>query len=334
MTMKCGKSKLLLMLLLGCVITVFMWHKLLHKDTTQVKNAAILHTRSDDDDTERYNQVTRNPLGKRFPRIFIIGFGKAGTRALFDTLLMHSKVVGHYKEIRFFDEHYNFGMNWYISQMPQPGEGQQVAEKSPDYVLNPKVPPRLIKIAKLYSVPLEDIRFVVMFRHPIVRALSEYIEWQAFKVLNHAKLLARFDELALDEYGQVNNFQPLNHSLYIHYVKQWLEIFNPNQFCYVNGDKFAEKPYDVTSKLEKCLDLPPEISKDNFVWEEKRQLYCLSHNNKVTCPSLSKGRPHPFIQQDVVEALMKYFKPFNEELYTVTGENYNWENNYEGLNIL
>ena len=168
-----------------------------------------------------------------------------------------------------------------------------------------------------------------MFRHPIVRALSEYLEWQSLRTLKHAKLLARFNELALDEHGQVNNnFKPLNHSLYIHYVKQWLQIFNPNQFCYVNGDKFAEKPYDVISKLEKCLDLPPEISKDNFVWEEKRQLYCLSHNNKVTCPSLSKGRPHPSVRQDVVEALIKYFKPFNEELYNVTGENYNWENKF------
>ena len=141
--MKCGKSKLLLMLFLGCVMIVFMWHKLLHNDlgdndtTAQVKNTTIVHAKSDYDDdqiskgTKRHDQVTRNPLGRRFPRIFIIGFGKAGTRVLFDTLLMHSKVVGHYKEIRFFDKKYSFGMNWYVSQMPQPGEGQQVAEKSP-----------------------------------------------------------------------------------------------------------------------------------------------------------------------------------------------------------
>jgi len=284
-----------------------------------------------------YNErPSSSPWRQRFPRIFIIGFGKAGTRVLYDTLLMHSKVVGPYKELRFFDEHYHFGLSWYINQMPWAEVGQVVAEKSPCYVLNPDVPARLIKATMLFNVTLKELKFVVMFRHPLVRAISEYLEWQSFKAYRHDKLLARFDNLALNADGQANfkNFQPLNHSLYVHYIKQWLQIFSPNQFCYVNGEMFAQQPHRAISKLEKCLELPPEISSDNFVWAEKRELFCLTHNGKVNCPPLTKGRPHPFVPENVVNVLMKSFKPFNEELYAITGENYNWENNYNGLNII
>ena len=287
--------------------------------------------------SRNHRQVSHsNPWRQRFPHIFIIGFGKTGTRGLYNTLLMHSKVVGPYQEMRFFDEHYHFGLTWYINQMPHPARGSQiVAEKSPCYILNQLVPARLIKAAKLFNVTLKELKFVVMLRHPIVRAISEYLEWQSLRAKHNGEVLASFDELALDKNGAANvkDFQPLNHSLYVYYIRQWLQIFSHDQFCFVNGEMFAEQPYRVISKLEKCLKLPPEISRDNFVWEEKRRLHCLSHNGTVMCPSMSKGRPHPFVEQDIVDVLMKYFKPFNEELYTITGENYGWEKYYKGLNV-
>lgn len=337
---KCYKRNLLLLLLvfISCIVIFVYCH------TMQINEIFVNDNLLSDHQTANINKGNRNYDDKprsnlwrqRFPRIFIIGFGKAGTRVLYDTLLMHSKVVGPYKELRFFDEHYYFGISWYINQMPWPDVRQQVAEKSPSYVLNPDVPARIIKAATMFNVTLKELKFVVMFRHPIVRAISEYIEWQSSKVFNHGKLLARFDNLALNTDGQANfkDFQPLNHSLYAYYIKQWLQIFSPNQFCYVNGELFAEQPYHAISKLEECLELPPEISNDNFVWAERRQLFCLAHEGKVNCPALSKGRPHPFVQENVVDILMKHFKPFNEELYVITGENYNWENNYKGLNII
>ena len=331
--MKCNKQLLLLSLALcaSCALVLFMWDNDTTLDTIQVEN-----TVADTQLTTQNDRVSRNgEIGRRFPRTFIVGFGKTGTRALYDTLLMHSKVVGPHKEIRFFDEHYNLGLIWYIMHMPRPKEGQQVVEKSPCYILHPEALVRLMKAAKLYDIAFEELKFVVMFRHPVVRAISEYLEWQSLKAQHHGKLLGHFDTVALDKYGEANeNFVPLNHSLYAYYVKQWLQIVNPNQFCFVNGDLFAEQPYDVMSKLEKCLGLPPEISKENFVWEESRHLYCLSYHNKVTCPSMAKGRPHPFVQQDVVDVLMRYYRPFNEQLYAITGENYNWENDYKGLNVL
>lgn len=323
--MKSNKQMVLFLvaaLCASCIVILFTWDNYTTLDTTQV--------------TTQNDRVSRNgAIQRRFPHTFIVGFGKTGTRALFDALLMHSRVVGPHKEVRFFDEHYNQGLTWYIRQMPRSKEGQQIVEKSPCYILHPEALVRLMKATKLYSIAVEELRFVVMFRHPIVRAISEYLEWQSLKAQHHGKLLPQFDVVALDKYGQVNeDFGPLNHSLYAYYVKQWLQIVNPNQFCFVNGDLFAEQPYDVMSKLEKCLGLPPEISKQNFVWEERRHLYCLSYHNKVTCPSLAKGRPHPFVQQNVVDILMNYYRPFNEELYAITGENYNWENDYKGLNVL
>jgi len=281
---------------------------------------------SDSDVVSRFN--------RKFPRIFIIGFGKAGTRVLYETLLLHSSVVGPRQEMRFFDEHYSNGFNWYLHKLPIPKPYQLVAEKSPSYIHHPEVLRRLIADSKLVNVRLDELKFVVIFRHPIVRAISEYVEWQLLRSRTHHKLLPAFDKAAVDSKGKVTHFQPVNHSIYVYYVKQWLEVFSREQFCFVNGERFAEHPHEVFSQLEKCLGLPPQISEQNFYWTKESKLFCLFHNNIIKCPSSAKGRPHPFVKEHVVDALMKYFKPFNEQLYALIGENYGWENNYEGINVL
>lgn len=273
-------------------------------------------------------------VNPRFPRIFIIGFGKAGTRALYETLLLHDGVVGPKKEMRFFDNYYDYGLRWYLHKLPSPKPNQQVAEKSPSYILHPEALKRLKIDSKLLGVGLDELKIVVMFRHPIVRAISEYLEWQVLKSRKNEKLLPSFGKAALNFKGQVTHFPPVNHSVYVHYVKQWMEAFNREQFCFVNGEKFAEHPYEEFSLLEKCLGLLPQITQENFYWSETRKLYCLSQNKAIRCPSMSKGRPHPFIKENVVDTLMKYFKPFNEQLYALTGENYGWDDSYKGINIL
>jgi len=283
--------------------------------------------------TQKSSNNIISKFNQKFPRIFIIGFGKAGTRALYETLLLHSNVVGPRQEMRFFDEHYSNGFSWYLHQLPLPKHYQLVAEKSPSYILHPEALKRLVIDSKLVNVRLDELKFVVIFRHPIVRAISEYVEWQLLKTRMHQRLLPAFEKVALDSTGKVAYFKPINHSIYVHFVKQWLEVFNREQFCFVNGERFAEHPYETFSQLEKCLGLPPQISQQNFHWTRKRNLFCLSHNNITRCPTSAKGRPHPFVKEHVVDTLMKYYKPFNEQLYALTGENYDWDNNYKGINI-
>ena len=273
-------------------------------------------------------------FNRKFPRIFIIGFGKAGTRALYETLLLHSSVVGPREEMRFFDENYSNGFNWYLNKLPIPKPYQLVAEKSPSYILHPEVLRRLIADSKLVNVRLDELKFVVIFRHPIVRAISEYVEWQMLRARTNQKFLPAFDKAAVDSRGKVTDFKPVNHSIYVYYMKQWLEVFSQEQFCFINGEQFAEHPHEAFSQLEKCLGLSPQISEQNFYWMKERNLFCLSQNNIIKCPSSAKGRPHPFVKEHVVNALMKYFKPFNEQLYALIGENYGWESNYKGINVL
>ncbi|XP_065909508.1 heparan sulfate glucosamine 3-O-sulfotransferase 5-like [Dysidea avara] len=290
------------------VIFVYIQSTKQHQPTGSTKSSV----------TEKSSNNIISKFNQKFPRIFIIGFGKAGTRVLYETLLLHNNVVGPRQEMRFFDEHYNNGFSWYLHKLPLPKPNQQVAEKSPSYILHPEVLGRLITDSKLVGVGLDELKFVVIFRHPIVRAISEYVEWQMLRTQMHQKLLPTFGKVALDSKGKVTHFKPVNHSIYVHYVKQWLKVFSREQFCFVDGDQFAEHPYEVFSQLEKCLGLPPQILQQNFHWMKDRNLFCLSRNNIIKCPSLTKGRPHPFVKENVVDALMDYYKPFNEQLYALT----------------
>ena len=84
----------------------------------------------------------------RFPRLFVIGFGKAGTKALYETIKLHPQYAGPQKEVRFFSRHYSKGLGWYLDALPHPPSSHmQVVEKSPDYVTTKEAANRIKKAA-------------------------------------------------------------------------------------------------------------------------------------------------------------------------------------------
>ena len=80
---------------------------------------------------------------QRKPDFIIIGAKKGGTRALIEFLKLHPSVKAAGPEIHFFDNHYEEGLDWYISKMPAVEAGRLITEKTPGYFHTPKVPRRI-----------------------------------------------------------------------------------------------------------------------------------------------------------------------------------------------
>lgn len=151
-------------------------------------------------------QLDNSQMAQRFPHIIIIGFGKSGTRALYQMIRMHPDVVGPSKELRFFsnDLKYKQGIHAYTKLMPATTETQKTIEKSPDYIIKPGTAERLKKA--IDHCHRTDIKFIVVLREPFKRAVSEYVEWKLYVQYHMGKTLRNFERLAIKKSGEVNQF--------------------------------------------------------------------------------------------------------------------------------
>jgi len=106
------------------------------------------------------------------PTFLGIGVPRAGTTWLHTLLSGHPDVYlpAKRKEVRFFDRHYQRGIAWYEGFFCPPGEADRYAaigEISPQYFYCEECPGRI-------SAILPEAKLLVMLRHPVDRAYSNY----------------------------------------------------------------------------------------------------------------------------------------------------------------
>lgn len=106
------------------------------------------------------------------PTFLGIGVPRAGTTWLHTLLSGHPDVYlpTKRKEIRFFDRHFERGLGWYGSFFCPPEEAARFAaigEISPQYFYCEACPDRI-------ASTLPDAKLLVMLRHPVDRAYSNY----------------------------------------------------------------------------------------------------------------------------------------------------------------
>ena len=266
-------------------------------------------------------------LVKRFPKYMIIGFGKAGTRALYEALKLHPSLSGPQAERRYFSRYYSKGLSSYLTHLPDPPPGGFTIEKSPDYITDPETPRRIVETAKMIGIDSSSLKFIVVLRNPIDRAMSEYLEWNIQHKLHHQPLLQPFSRMVLTTTGEVNSaVMFLNSSCYAQHILNWLQVFSQDQMCYVDGDRFISNPYEEVHILEQCLGLRQFFTRNNFVYQQQRGFYCFHVGGKNLCMGKSKGRRHPSIPQGVLAKLKVFFHPWNDQLLELTGRKFtNWD---------
>lgn len=106
------------------------------------------------------------------PTFLGIGAPRSGTTWLNTMLPTHPNVYMPTlrKELRFFDQNYDLGLDWYEALFPPPEHAdryQAIGEISPQYLECSKCPERIFNT-------LPESKLIVMLRHPVARAYSQY----------------------------------------------------------------------------------------------------------------------------------------------------------------
>lgn len=267
-------------------------------------------------------------LRKRLPDAILIGAKKSGTRALLTFISTHPNVSAANPEIHFFDKYYHLGIDWYRSQMPFASENQIVIEKTPKYLVDPKVAQRVYNMNK-------NVKLIVILRNPISRAISEFVQTQwkqkrnIFDVEEQAKRFTRM--LYQNQRGNSTirkNWSVIRNGIYVKHIKNWLKYFPLESFVFINGDNLVKNPHEEMKKLQQFLNLEPIISESDFViTKQKKGFPCIrvrADSDRIKCLNDQKGRPHPKINPSVMQDLDIFYKPFNKEFFELINQKPFW----------
>ncbi|KAJ3606409.1 hypothetical protein NHX12_025930, partial [Muraenolepis orangiensis] len=269
----------------------------------------------------RGGRLLRTPARQQLPRAIIVGVRKGGTRALLEMLNLHPAVVKASQEVHFFDNDQNYarGIDWYRGKMPFSFPHQITIEKSPAYFITEEVPERIFKMNS-------SIKLLVIVREPTTRAVSDYTQVLEGKERKN-KTYRRFEELAVDGATcEVNTkYKAVRTSIYAKHLERWLHFFPAEQLHVVDGDRLIADPLPELRSVERFLELPARIGRYNLYFNATRGFYCLRFSvvfNK--CLAGSKGRTHPDVDASVVDKLRRFFHPFNQKFYQITGRTFDW----------
>jgi hypothetical protein len=193
---------------------------------------------------------------RQLPDFVIIGTQRGGTTSLFRYLTDHPAVGRPYrKEVRFFDEHFDLGRDWYLAHFPLLGKVPFVGEASPNYLLHPEAPGRA-----LATVP--QARFLALLRNPIDRAHSQYqmnlrrgVESLSFEdaIEQEPDRLARSPDPASVPW-RLSSY--LTRGLYADQLERWLRVFPYDQLLVIASEELYKQPDAVVAQAAAFVGLP------------------------------------------------------------------------------
>jgi ubiquinone/menaquinone biosynthesis C-methylase UbiE len=255
------------------------------------------------------------------PTYLIIGAAKCGTSSLHEYLMLHpcvGKVLT--KQLHFFDRYFERGVEWYKVCLPFVWnkfyiqsilkKNYATGEATAHYINHPLAANRVAKI-------LPNVKIIVMLRNPIDRAYSHYQmefdnknEELSFEdaILEEPKRIEGEKEKLEKDTSYFSKNYPhrayLDGSKYVEQLEKWLEYFPLEQFHFISTEDFNNNPSKIYHDTLMYLDLPKH---DLLEYKKLRE------------------RKYVKMNPDTRKKLSKYFKPYNERLYSLIGKNFNWE---------
>lgn len=268
--------------------------------------------------SKTYRQLTSQD--RVLPDFIIIGVQKGGTSSLYQYLTRHPNVLpGYKKEVKFFDGNYQKGLDWYRYNFPfesQMNDSQaQTGEASPTYVFHPLVPRRI-------KESLPNVKLILLLRDPVSRAYSHYqgnvrrghetLSFQQAIEQEQHRLEGEREKIIADQSYPMYRyivFSYLARGIYIDQVRAWFQSFPRQQMLILKSEAFFRDPTNTYNQVLKFLGLP-DWQLDDF------DIFNIGSYEKMD-PQLE-------------DSLKAYFSPYNQELYELIGEDFNWENQQLG----
>lgn len=210
------------------------------------------------------------------PNFLIVGAQKAGTSALWSYLDAHPQVyLSPEKELRFFNRHYDLGLDWYRRHFEGRVGEPLVGEATPNYLYCEEVAGRIAE-----SLP--GVKLIFLFREPVSRAYSNYWHnvWLGREHLSFEEALEREDErIRLNERYPTPywawTYAYLDKGRYARQLRPYLENFDRSQLLFLLFEDLVKRPEATLERVYAFLGIEsrplPELGEDekNATWVQR-----------------------------------------------------------------
>ncbi|XP_035259043.1 heparan sulfate glucosamine 3-O-sulfotransferase 2-like [Anguilla rostrata] len=269
----------------------------------------------------RSNNNTGSPKfgNKKLPNAIIVGVKKGGTRAVLEFIRIHPDVRAVGTEPHFFDRNYDRGLDWYRGLMPRTLDSQITMEKTPSYFVTREAPRRISSMSR-------DAKLIVVVRNPVTRAISDYTQ-----TLSKKPDIPSFEALAFRNrsLGQVDtSWNAIRIGMYVLHLENWLQYFPLSQIHFVSGERLITDPAGELGRVQDFLGLKRIVTDKHFYFNKTKGFPCLKKPESSSLPRClgkSKGRTHVQIDQEVIEQLRDFYRPYNIKFYEMVGQDFRWD---------
>ncbi|XP_043945751.1 heparan sulfate glucosamine 3-O-sulfotransferase 2 [Protopterus annectens] len=256
---------------------------------------------------------------KHLPHAIIVGVKKGGTRAVLEFIRVHPDVRAVGTEPHFFDRNYDKGLEWYRSLMPRTLDSQITMEKTPSYFVTKEAPRRIFNMSR-------NTKLIVVVRNPVTRAISDYTQ-----TLSKKPDIPTFEDLAFKNKSLSIvdcSWNAIRIGMYVIHLENWLQYFPISQIHFVSGEKLITDPAGEMAKIQDFLGIKRIITDKHFYFNKTKGFPCLKKPESSSLPRClgkSKGRTHVQIDQDVIDQLREFYRPYNIKFYEMVGHDFRWD---------
>jgi len=253
-------------------------------------------------------QVNWNFDKLREPDFIIIGSPRCGTTSLYKYITFHPQILSATeKEICFFSEHFNRGINWYSAHFFPKIDTQNLltGEATPTYLNHPLADKRLYQ-----SLP--QVKLIIILRNPVARTFSHYqmcvrrgTEKRSFEEAMNAEIeiLAKATETDLENAIYWKQCEYIEKSLYVYSIRRWMRLFPKEQFLILQSEDFYANPAVTLQEVFTFLGLP-DYQLANYQ----------KYNAALYQPALDATH----------QRLSEFFQPYNYKLEEELGRKFFW----------
>jgi hypothetical protein len=263
-------------------------------------------------------RIMRGP--RAMPHFILVGAQKSGTSSMFAYLRQHPQIVRPvFKELYYFDRHYQRGLRWYGCNFPsraslerrndRVGRAHLTFEATATYIFDDQVPGRIAR-------DIDTRKFIVLLRNPVDRAISAY--WHARRMGRETRTLDEALQADLVRYEAERAFEEghgpapagppprpayLRRGIYHESVSRWHDAFAPESLLVIPSERMFAEPASAMARVFSFLDLPPAPAIDY-------------------APQNVGG--YRDSDTDARRLLQDFYRPHNERLAAITGLALSW----------
>jgi hypothetical protein len=187
---------------------------------------------------EKKSGANGNGVAAPLPSFFIVGPPRTGTSWLHTVLSEDAALSYPTKETRFFDKHFDRGLEWYGSHYRRVAVGRTIGEVAPTYFASPEARERIARL-------IPRAKIVCTFRNPVDRVVSLYRLKRAYGLIRWG-----FDE------ALTRDPELLESSRYAAHLKEWKRTFGDAQVMVTVQEDLEVDPQSYLDKVVDFVGVP------------------------------------------------------------------------------